>query len=134
MYDLTIAIINKCFEFQSDWLKIIHIVLPHCVKEIKNFEQYKNFLSDMHQNLISFKLYQGATEYKVSSISGHYFLRYIRPTDRHFLKKVRLCSGHLKTWKSIENRMSKIFANPVLFSYAYQESKMNMNCLSTIND
>ena len=25
MYDLTIATINKCFEFQNDWFKIIHI-------------------------------------------------------------------------------------------------------------
>ena len=25
MYDLTIAIINKCFEFQNDWLKMIPI-------------------------------------------------------------------------------------------------------------
>ena len=25
IYDLTIAIINKCFEFPSDWLKIICI-------------------------------------------------------------------------------------------------------------
>ena len=24
-YDLTIAIINKCFEFQNDWLKIIPV-------------------------------------------------------------------------------------------------------------
>ena len=44
----------------------------HCVKEIKNIEQHWNFLNDMHQNLISSKLYQGATEYKVSSISAHY--------------------------------------------------------------
>ena len=51
MYDLTIAIVNKYFEFQNDWLKIIRIsgyafvstiarnfVLYHYVKEIKNFE------------------------------------------------------------------------------------------------
>ena len=25
IYDLTIAIINKCFEFQNDWLKIIPV-------------------------------------------------------------------------------------------------------------
>ena len=25
LYDLTIAIINKCFEFQNDWLKIIPV-------------------------------------------------------------------------------------------------------------
>ena len=48
-----------------------NFILYHCVKEIKNFEQHRNFLSDMHQNLISTKLYQGATEYKVSSIYAH---------------------------------------------------------------
>ena len=35
--------------------------LPLCSKHIPN----------IHENLISSKLYQGATEYKVSSISGH---------------------------------------------------------------
>ena len=49
MYDLTIAIINKCLEFQSDWLKIIRIsssnfVPYHCVKEIKNFESTAKLL------------------------------------------------------------------------------------------
>ena len=75
MYDFTVATINKCFELQNDWLKIICIrynfVLYHCVKEIENFEQHENFLSDMHQYLISPKLYQGATEYKVLCISVH---------------------------------------------------------------
>ena len=37
-----------------------------------------------------------------------------RQTDRCFLKMVKLCSGHAKTSKSIENRMTKILANPVL--------------------
>ena len=36
-----------------------------------NVEQHRDILSDMHQNLISTELYQGATEYKVSSISLH---------------------------------------------------------------
>ena len=65
LYDLTIAIIKKCFEFQNDWLKIgsllgtitRNFVLYHCVKGIDNFEQHQNFLSDMHQNLISTRLY-----------------------------------------------------------------------------
>ena len=48
-----------------------YFVLHHCVKEIKDIEQDRNFLSDMHQNLISTTLYQGTTEYKVSSISQH---------------------------------------------------------------
>ena len=34
-------------------------------KEIKNFEQHQNFLSDMHQNPISTKLHQCKTELKV---------------------------------------------------------------------
>ena len=78
MCHLAIPIINKCFELQNDWFKIIRIgiiarnfVLYHSVKEIKNLEQQRNCLSDMHQNLISSNLYQGATEYKVSSISAH---------------------------------------------------------------
>ena len=51
-----------------------NFVLHHYVKEIKNFEQ-QNFLSDMHQNLNSTKLYQD--EYKVSSIAAYYFLRFL---------------------------------------------------------
>ena len=109
-----------------------NFVLYHCVKQIKNIEQHRNFLSDRHQNLISTNLYQDATEYKVSSISEHKFLSYsvhkilktYRQTDwqtnRHFLKIVKSCSGHLKTCKSIENRKSKIFANPILSSYVYR--------------
>ena len=41
-----------------------YFVLYHCDKEIKNFEKHPNFLSDMHQNLINTKLYQGTTECK----------------------------------------------------------------------
>ena len=33
---------------------------------------------------------------------------------------VKLCSGHLETCTSIENRTSKILANPILSSYAYR--------------
>ena len=139
MYDLTTAIVNKCFEFQNDWLNIIcirynctHFVLYHCVKEIKNFKQHRSFSSDMHQNLISTKLYQGGTEYKVSSISAHWFLSYSvhkiletyrqteRQTDRHFLIMDKSCLGHLKTCKAIENWISKIFASPILSSYVYK--------------
>ena len=43
--DFTIAITNKYFKFQNDWLKLIPVgtiarnfVLYHCVKEIKKFE------------------------------------------------------------------------------------------------
>ena len=78
MHDLTIAIINKCFEFQNDWLKIIRIrcnctkfILYRCIKEIKKFRTTSEFLSNIHQNLIHTKLYQDATKYKVSSISAH---------------------------------------------------------------
>ena len=46
-----------------------------------------------------------------------------RPTNRHFLKMVKSCSGHLKTCKSIENWMSKIFASLILSSYAHRRSK-----------
>ena len=43
-----------------------------CLKEIKKkFEYQRNLLNDMHQNLIRTKLYQSATECKVSSISAH---------------------------------------------------------------
>ena len=69
MHDLTIAIINKCFEFKNDWLKLfvldtiaLNFVGYHCVKEIKNFELQQNFLSNMHQTLISTKLYEGGTK------------------------------------------------------------------------
>ena len=127
MYDLTIAVINKCFEFQNDWLKIIRIsnnfVLYPCIDEIKNFEQQQIFLSDIHQNLNSTKLHKNATVDNVSSISAHEFLRYsvhkILETYihiyRYFLKMIKSYSGHFKTCKPIENRMSKIFGNPIYF-------------------
>ena len=69
---LLLLIINKYFEFQNNWLKkfllrtIAHnFVLYHYVKKIKNFEKHWNFSSDIHQNLISTKLHQGATEYEI---------------------------------------------------------------------
>ena len=51
IHDLTNAIVNKCFEFQNDWLKIVRIIdtiprnfiLYHSVKGIKNFEEHRNF-------------------------------------------------------------------------------------------
>ena len=43
-----------------------NFVLYHCIKEIKNFEQHRNFLTNIHQNLISTKFYQDAAEYKFS--------------------------------------------------------------------
>ena len=43
-------------------------------------------------------------------------------TDRHFLKMASSSSGHLKACKSIENRMSKIFTNPILSSYVFRHS------------
>ena len=39
-----------------------NFILYRCV--IENFEQHRNFLSDMHQNLIRTKLYQDPTKYK----------------------------------------------------------------------
>ena len=48
-----------------------NFILYHCVKEIRNFEQQRNFLSNIHQNVLSNKLYKDATEYKLSSISAH---------------------------------------------------------------
>ena len=84
----------------------------------------------MRQNLISTKLHQDATEFKVSSIYAHQLLRYSVHrifgdihTDRRFLKMDKSCSGHLETCKSIENRLSKIFANPILSSFTLEESK-----------
>ena len=129
IYDLTISIINKYFEFQNDWIEIIHnrwnctqfSPIYHCVKEIKNFEQYRNFLSDMHQNRISNKLHQDTTQHKVSSVTAYLFLRYsvykIFETDGHFLKLVKSCSERLKTYKSIKNWLSKTFTNSILSSY-----------------
>ena len=42
---------------------------------------------------------------------------------------IKSCSGHLKTCKSIENRKSKIFANPILSSYVLEESKKKRNSI-----
>ena len=64
-------------------------------------------------------------------VEAHKFLRYsvhkiletYIQTDRLFLKMIKSCSGHLKTCKSIENWMSKIFANPILFSFIYNKIK-----------
>ena len=36
---------------------------------------------------------------------------------------VKSCSGHLKKCKSIENRMSKIFTNPILSFYTYKRKQ-----------
>ena len=73
VYDLTIAIENKCFEFQNNCLKrsvfdinASNFVLDNCVKEIKNKEQHQIFLGDMHQNVIITKLYHGATNINFS--------------------------------------------------------------------
>ena len=80
MYDLNIAFTNKCFQFKSYWLKKClqdtiarNFAGYHCVKEIKNFE-HLNLSGDMHQNLMSDKLYLGATESKSSRISEELFL------------------------------------------------------------
>ena len=43
--------------------------------------------------------------------------------DRHFLKMVKSCSRCFKTYKSIENRVSKIFTNSIFSSHAYQRKK-----------
>ena len=113
-----------------NWTKIIHskyncmqfCPIPLCVKEFKNSNSGN--LSNMHRNLISSKLYQGPTECKVSFISADQFLRYsihkILETNRHFLKMVKSCSGYIKTCKSIESRMQKIFESPILCSYVYR--------------
>ena len=104
-----------------------NFVLYHCVKEIKNFEQHRNFLSDMHQNLIRTKLYQDATEYKVSSVS---FISSWETVCTKFWRHntyIQTFSKYdqfvFKTCKSIENRISKTFPNPILSSYALEESK-----------
>ena len=46
-----------------------------------------------------------------------------RHTDRHFPELVKLCSGHPKTCKSIENRKSKTCTKPILSSICIEESK-----------
>ena len=46
-----------------------------------------------------------------------------RQTDRHFPKIVKSCSGHPKTCKTIGNRNSKIFENPILSSYGYRKKQ-----------
>ena len=77
VYDITIVIINNCFGFQNDWHKMnrfrhkcTKFCPSYCVKELKNFEQHR-FLSDMHQNLINTKLYQGAIEHTFLSNFVH---------------------------------------------------------------
>ena len=50
----------------------------------------------------------------------HSYRQTDRQTDRHFLKMMKSCSGHFKTCKSLETRMSKIFVNPILSSYVYR--------------
>ena len=69
----TLAIFSSCIA-----VKIIRIRYNctqfcsyHCVKKFKNFEQHRNFLSDIHQNVIGTKLCIVVTEYKVSTISMH---------------------------------------------------------------
>ena len=63
---------------QNNWLTITHIryKFTQFWKEMEKFEQHRKFLSDTHQNLMSSELYQGATEYKNSSIFVHLFLKY----------------------------------------------------------
>ena len=64
LYYQTIAIINKCFKFQNDWLKITHIrynwmqfYLYHCFKEIKNFrttaEPFERYTAKSNQHQIT---------------------------------------------------------------------------------
>ena len=98
----------------------------------ENLTQQRHLLRDIHQNPLSPKLYQGITEYKISLISVHQFLRYSAKifwrhtylqTARHFLNMVKLCSGNLETCKSIENQMLKIFANSMLSSYVYRRKQ-----------
>ena len=60
MYILTIAIINKYFEFETNWLKLfvlgtiaLNFVPYQYAKKMEIFQQYRNFSSEIHQNLIS---------------------------------------------------------------------------------
>ena len=76
---LTVAIINKYFKFQIDWLRMLCIryncmqfcSMLLCLKKKSNFEQQQYFLSVKNQNLISTNLCKGATEYKISFNSAH---------------------------------------------------------------
>ena len=86
----------------------------------------------MHQNLISTKIYQVQQNVKFLqflciglwvTVSTKLWRHTYRLTDRHFLKMVKSCSGYLKVCKSIKTRMSKIFTNPMLSSYAYRIQK-----------
>ena len=75
---LLLLLLINALNFEIIGLKLFKLgtiahnfILYHCVKETINFEQHRNILNYMHQNLIITKLYQGATEYKVSSTSAH---------------------------------------------------------------
>ena len=65
-----------------------NFVLYHSVKEIKIFEQQRNFLSEMYQNLIRTSLYQDATKYKVLSCTLVFEIQCPQNFgDRHFIKR-----------------------------------------------
>ena len=70
------------------------------------------------QNFIKFRAFILAIQCPQNF--GH--IRTERPTDRYILKIVKSCSGHLKTCTSIENRIPKIFRNPILSSNVYRYS------------
>ena len=75
------------------------MVLYYCVKQMKKLEKHKNFWSDIHKNLTSTKLYQDATEYKISSISEPKFLRYsVKKFWRHTYKQTDFlkCSNRVQ--------------------------------------
>ena len=78
IYDLTISIINKCFEFQNDCLKIIRIRynctqfcrIPLWQKNQK-YKTTSEFLERYAPKSNQHQIYQGATRYKISSILAH---------------------------------------------------------------
>ena len=125
-----LLVINFCF-ISSNRRRDLRIP-----KNVENAWLQRNLLNDFHQKLIDTNLCWGDTKYKVLWNSVHQFSSYTyhkifvahtqthkqthRQRDRHFPEIVKSCSGHLKLCKSIENRKSKIFANPILSSYVYR--------------
>ena len=138
-YDLTIAIVNKCCEFQNDWFKIMRIwcscmqfcLIPPSQRNKKKkrtmqevFEQhapksYEHQIISRCNRILSFLNFLAL----VLDIQCPQNFGDIRHTYRHFLKMVKSCIGHLKTCQFIENRMLKIFMNPVLCSNEHRRKE-----------
>ena len=131
VYYLTIAIINRHFTFQNDWLKIIwHTVLPYTAllkkskisnnngtswvicSKIKSTPVYVKIQINVKLHAIPF------TTFCLSAAT-----KFVSHRDKHFVKLVKSCSGYPKTCKSIKNRKSKIFVIPIFSSCTLYKRK-----------